>query len=184
MSSHLPTFKPVTPTQVLETLAANRESEEPDAILAVLKAHDGKQLTVRLLDKLPGGSERWHISKSAGMTHLTEWRYTRTGGREGMSFLMAYSTTSVVIDAAWVEEHATCYFSARRERNAKRDRVLTGPDRDTIADVMSTRINAVLTARMRLEHALQELGEWTGYDKLLSPDQYVWEALAGAKKDR
>lgn len=177
------TMKTVSPDDVLKTLAAQRESDEPDTILDILKQHDGKRLTVRLLDKLPGGPDRWRITHSASMTYIQEHKYGRTGGREGYCFFMAYATTSVVIDVKYIEEKNTCYFSARRERNAKRDAILNDKVNKTqIAMSISVRINAVLHARMMLADALRGLGEYTAHGEMLSPDQYVWEALAGAEK--
>ena len=115
---------------VRATLESRIESDEPDEVLAILKKDDGKQLTKRILEKLPSvgfgaslvsaSGQRWRLSQHAGMIHLETWDYARSGGSTGIHLLMAYAEKSVTIDAAWVEEHNPAYFKGRRERNAAR----------------------------------------------------------------
>jgi hypothetical protein len=157
---------------------SQRESDEPDEVLAVLKANDGKQLTKRILDKLPGGAPRWRLSRNAGMTHLETWDYVRSGGKTGMHFLMAYAEESVVIDAAWVEEHNPAYFKGRRERNASRDEVLqnNGLGQLTVQRMVNT-LNAYEDAKAKLDAAKETMDNMSGFDA----DRYDWEKLAGAE---
>jgi hypothetical protein len=166
---------------VLAFLKAQRESDEPDAILEILKQHDGKPLTKRLLPKLPGGEERWRIIQHATMTHLETRDYGRTGGNTGIHLLMAYQTTSVVIDAAWVEEHNPAYFKGRRERNEKRDRAMSD---SALLQSMAHRLNSYATAKARLDEVKVKLDELTSYEAPFSPDSYEWERMCGAREDR
>src|ERR1700674_1424383 len=112
---------------VRDFVLSQRESDEPDAILAILATQDGKQLTKRILAKLPGGEERWRLSQFATMTHLETRDYSRSGGNAGIHLLIAYEIKNVTINAAWVEEHNPAYFAGRRARNEARDMVVGNP---------------------------------------------------------
>jgi hypothetical protein len=180
-----------TAKSVRDFLLSQRESDEPDAILAILKAHDGKQLTKRLLAKLPGaapmieGKDRWRISQFATMTHLETRDYSRSGGNTGMHFLMAYATTNVVIDAAWVEEHNPAYFKGRRERNASRDLVCSqGTLGSAMPQLMADRLNDYEDAKAKLDEAKKNLDALTGYGHAFSADSYDWERLCGAREEK
>jgi hypothetical protein len=169
-----------TADDVRAKLVADRESDEPDAILAVLKAHDGKQLTKRLLAKLPGGEARWLIRQVAGMTKLEDRHYLHSGGGRGISLLVAYQLTSVVIDAAWVEEHNAAYFAARVERNAMRAVCVCNP---AICQRMADTLTAYAAAKAALDDARQALDGLTEYGQPFSPDQYDWQRLCGAYEE-
>ena len=170
-----------TADDVRAKLLAERESDEPDAVLAVLKAHDGKQLTKRLLSKLPGGNVRWLIRQVAGMTNLEDRDYLRSQGNRGIHLLVAYQITSVVIDAAWVEEHNAGYFAARRERNRMREAAAASPEAcQHFADTLA----AFARAKETLDAARADLDRLTGYGSPFSPDQYDWQRLCGALEER
>lgn len=157
------------------------DGETPEAILEVFKAHEGKQLTKRLLAKLPGGEQRWRISQTAGMTSLETWDYTRSQGRQGVHLLVAYATKNVAIDAAFLEDRNPAFFSARRERNAERKARLEDPE--SLA-LLAERINAVRAARKQLEAAEAALEELSGYGKAFGAEQYEIEALSGKERGR
>jgi len=169
-----------TADDVRAKLLAERESDEPDAVLAVLKAHDGKQLTKRLLAKLPGGEARWLIRQVAGMTSLEDRDYLHSSGNRGIHLLVAYQLTSVVIDAAWVEEHNAGYFAARRERNRLREAAAASPEAcQHFADTLT----AFARSKEALDAARADLDRLTGYGSPFSPDQYGWQQLCGAYEE-
>jgi hypothetical protein len=187
----------VTETHTIQTVRAfllsQRESDEPDEVLAILKAHDGKPFTKRILAKLPGGTkpisgmpiegqDRWTISQFATMTHLETRDYRQTGGNTGIHLLMAYATTSVTINAAWVEENNPGYFKGRRERNAQRDNLTNGFTRSTTLELMADRLNAYEDAKMKLDEAKKQLDALT--ETLFAADSYDWECLCGAREDK
>jgi hypothetical protein len=55
---------------VSELIQDNWESEIPDRVLTALRPLDGKPVTKRLLDKLPGGKDEWILERAYGMTHI------------------------------------------------------------------------------------------------------------------
>lgn len=170
-------------THTIQTIRAfvesQRESDEPDAVLAILKALDGKPLTKRILDKLPGGEERWRLSQFAAMTHLETRDYGRSGGHQGIHLLMAHKTTCVMIDAAWVEDQNPAYFKGRRERNDLRNKVLSSP---ALLESMAYVLNRYADAKAKLDEAKETLDALTGYGLPFSPDSYDWERLWGARR--
>jgi len=176
---------------VRDFVLAHRESDEPDAVLAILKAHDGKQLTKRLLAKLPGdtnlsgkpnsGEDRWRIRQVASMTSLEDRAYWSTQGNGGIHLLIAYQLTNVMIDAAWIEEHNPAYFKGRRERNASRDKIVNS---SSMLALMADTLNAYAAAKAKLDEARNQLEALTGYGKPFAADQYDWERLCGAREDK
>jgi hypothetical protein len=146
----------VTPEKIRTIIESHIESDLPDTTLEVLKREDGKQLTKRLLAKLPGGEEVWRIAHVATMTHLETWEYCRSQGSRGISLLIAYETKNVRIDASWIEQHNIAYFSARKERNEKRAKALES----TEALVMAAQlVNAIRVAREQLAAAEETLSD-------------------------
>jgi hypothetical protein len=172
---------PHTAKSVREFLLSQRESDEPDAVLAILKAHNYKPLTKRLLAKLPGGEERWRLSQFATMTHLETRDYARSGGNTGIHLLMAYATTNVTIDAAWIEKNNPAYFKGRRERNASRDAAASNPD---LLSCMANRLNAYAEAKSELDEAKLHLDAATSHGQPFSSDSYEWERLCGAREEK
>ena len=160
-------------------LQTQRESDEPDEVLAILKQHDGKQLTKRLLAKLPGGEERWKLSQFATVTRLETRDYARSGGNTGIYLLMAYATTNVTIDAAWIEENNPAYFKGRRERNTQRDEVVT---QSGWLRLMADALNDHEAAKAKLEEAKKHLDAFT--EKNFSADRYDWERLCGVREEK
>jgi hypothetical protein len=160
---------------------AERESDEPDTVLEILKEHDGKPLTKRLLAKLPGGADRWLIRQIANMTSLEDRAYLHSQGNRGIHLLVAYQTTSVRIDAAWVEEHNAGYFKGRRERNALRE--TSGKNLPLCLD-MAKALTAFAQAKSLLDEAKRQLEVLTEHGAAFSPDQYDWQRLCGAYEER
>lgn len=174
--------KRMTADEVREMVSAHVESSElPDGVLEVFKREQGKQLTKRILAKLPGGEAVWHIKQVASMTSLETWEYTRSQGNRGVHLLVAYETKNVSIDAAFLEERNPAYYGARRERNAERATVLANePSLVNLAE----RINAVREAREKLAVAEAALEELSGYGKAFGAEQYEIEALSGKERGR
>jgi len=156
-------------------------SELPDGVLEVFRREHGKQLTKRILAKLPGGDATWRISQIANMTSLETWDYTRSQGRQGIHLLVAYATKNVAIDAAFLELRNPAYYGARRERNAERTAVLA--NEGALKD-LADRINAVREAREKLAAAEASLAELSCHGKAFGADQYAIEALAGMREER
>jgi hypothetical protein len=104
-------------------------TEPQDGILAALKEHDGKPFTVRTVAKLQEatGDQSIRLSKSYTMTHLEWGRYGATQGREGGSLFVAHTTKNVRVDTVHIEEQNACYYSALKERNWKRRKLLEQP---------------------------------------------------------
>ncbi len=102
------------------------EPAEPQgAILAYLKGREGKTLTKRDLPALQAIDPTIRFRKIAGMTYIEWGSYDGNRSmREGGSLLIAYTEGACAINAAWVEEHNTAWFSASVARNAERKAAL------------------------------------------------------------
>lgn len=174
-------MKEITVEKVRNVLESNLESDEPDAILEILRKYEGKQLTKRILPHLPGGAERWYIRNCAGMTSLEDREYLRHNGGRGISLLVAHQTINVTIDTAKIIALNTAYFTARVERNSKRREALKSGG---LCGLMSDLLNEVAAAQAKLDKAKAELTKVTGYGEMMSPDQYEWERLAGIREER
>ncbi len=160
----------ITREDIRSLVASRVESDEPDRVLTVLRKHEGKQLTRRILPQLPGGSERWRIRTAHGMAHLETWDYTRSNGNVGFSILVAYAEKNVTIDCnAIVSKYAVCYFGAKDERNAKR---LMCANDATALENCAAAVNAVLAAREALRIAEERLELYVGHDEPFSADRY------------
>jgi hypothetical protein len=169
-------MKKITVQEVASTLESEIESSEPDAIFEVLKKHDGKQFTKRILAHLPGGADRWSIRVIAGMTQLVDRTYMQKEGGAGFSFLISYATVNVMIDCAKILKQNACYFEARVERNAKRQAAL----KDLVTlNKMAIALNAMLEARAALASAEAQLQSLTSYGEVFSPDSFTWRTMGG-----
>lgn len=152
------------------------ESDEPDQVLHALRAFDGKNITTRMIDKLPGGKERWYLRREYGMTHICTRDYGRSGGEIGYSFMVAHTEASVPFSSVDFESRNACYFSARRERNHKRMEAVN--DRDMLQEMADT-LNDLDSAQRALTMASERFDVLTGYDATFSPDRFalmkLWE---------
>jgi hypothetical protein len=157
----------ISAAQIRALVESHIESDLPDVVLEVLRAEDGKQLTKRILTKLPGGEETWRITHVATMTHLETWEYCRSQGARGIHLLIAYETKHVQINAAWIEGRNPAYFEGRRERNQKRRVALANlPALEAVAGM----VNAIREARAKLAEVEGALEEFTEYGALFSPE--------------
>jgi hypothetical protein len=154
------------------------ESNEPDAILAALRPYAGKPITKRLLDKLPGGSDRWRLRREYGMTHLATMDYIRTQGNAGMSFLMAYSESAVPLDLDFFVKRNECYFSAREERNHARMEAKNTRETLESAAAVLARVRAAIA---EMNAAVEAFDTLTACGTTLYPDRYDLETAAGLR---
>jgi hypothetical protein len=162
-----PITENVTTEEIRGIIKSRIESDLPDVVLEILKADDGKQLTKRILTKLPGGEETWRITHVATMTHLETWEYCRSQGVRGIHLLLAYETKNLRINAKWIEERNPAYFEARRERNEKRRAALANlPALEAVAGM----VNATREARVQLAEIEGALSEFTEYGALFEPE--------------
>jgi hypothetical protein len=178
-------MKPVTAKLVAALVQARMESDVADDILAVLKLHEGKSLTVRILPLLPGGpgiggAERWRITHQGGMmTKIEEREYTRSQGSRGTSLLMSYSVKSVTIDTSFVVAHNPADFAGRLERNKSRRAALNNHG---MQYALAMAMNAVRDARGALAQAEADMQRLTigpeGEDGAFSADRFMFEQLA------
>jgi hypothetical protein len=164
----------ITEETIKRVLEVSLESEEPDAILAILKEHEGKPLTKRILGKLPGGEESWRLTHAYGMTHLETWTYCRTSGKDGFHFLLAHAEKNVVLDTQFFVERNPSYFEGRIERNRERRNALGRP---MACDRLADRMNAVQAARRALQKAEEEME--TVVQAGFTADRYDWQVLVG-----
>jgi hypothetical protein len=140
---------------IQEIIESRIESNEPqDTILAYLKENDGKKLTVRDAKKLSElTGQEIHIDKRFDMTHIEWGTYQQRRVTGGSSLLVAYSEKNVVIDANWIEEKNPAYFSAKDERNEKRQEMLAQPEK--MAE-LQIKIGEYKAAKEAMEDLLDE----------------------------
>jgi len=163
---------------VSELIRENWESEEPDKILQALRPMDGKQVTTRILDKLPGGKERWRLRRQYGMTHLEENSYWRTDGNHGISLLMAHTEASFPLNVNELEQKNAAYFSGRRERNHKR---MEASHTRELLEKMADAMNKIERAKAALQAGMAEFDALTAYGEPFSQDQYELERACGIR---
>lgn len=114
--------------KVADLIRSRMEASEPqDTILAFLRTIDGKKINKRHVEKLREqiGDNEIRLSHRFGMTSLQWGGYHRTGG----NILLAHSEKNVVVDIAYVLEHNAAYYSAKDERNEKRQQALSQPEK-------------------------------------------------------
>jgi len=161
-------------------LQLERESDEPDAILDVLKANAGKKFNVHLLRKLPGGEERWRYYHIAGMTSLEDRAY-RAEGVQGISLLLSYDSSGPhTVAPDFVVEKNPAYFAGRRDRNGLRTHCAESP---RLCQEMADALAGYVQAREALAAARAKLDALSAYGKPFSPDEYTWQRLCGAYED-
>src|SRR5215475_2256925 len=98
---------PETPQEhtarTLSALIQSRwEIDLPEKVLDSLRPLNGKAITTRLLDKMPGGKEKWYLIRHYGWTSLRNNSYRIGDYENGMEIMLARSETSVPLDVAWV----------------------------------------------------------------------------------
>ena len=145
---------------VHDLVQENWESELPDRVLEALRPLDGKMITTRILDKLPGGKEVWILERAYGMTHLKTREYYNNGGMSGISLYLGYREDSFPLDIKYLEEKNPAYFSGRKRRNHTRMEVMnTKAELEQMAAVM----NRIEQAKAELQAAFDEFDKLTDY---------------------
>jgi hypothetical protein len=167
---------------VRDILQANWESDLPDKVLDALRPLDGKPVTKRLLDKLPGGKEEWILERAYGMTQLKNRAYVdhSGSGKGGVSLLLDHREDAFPLDVARMVEKNPAYFSARVERNhARMEAMNTKPLLDAMANVM----NRIEQAAAELIAAKEAFEVLTEYGKPFRPDNFDLERACGLRKE-
>jgi|ERR1041385_9078872 hypothetical protein len=174
----------VTPEKITHTahtlralIQARWESDLPDKVLEILKKENGKNITTRLVDKMPKESGPWYLIRHYGWTSLGNDAYRRGDyGKDAMEIMLARSEASVPLDAAWVEKENAAYYSARKARNHARMEALNSVDElEAVAQAM----NDCEQARAQLIAANARLKKLTQYGSKFSPDEYEIERACG-----
>jgi hypothetical protein len=152
------------------------ESDLPDRILAILKTMEGKAITTRLLDKLPGGKDTWRLNRHYGWTDLQNREYNNGDYKNGCSLMLARSEGAVPIDTAWIEKENTAYFDARKKRNHARMEALNTAE---TLDAIAIALNCAERAIAQLFHAQETIEKLTEYGSTLEPDRYNFLRACG-----
>jgi hypothetical protein len=121
------------------------------------------------------------IRHVANMTNLETEDYRRSDGNKGISLLVCYGTVNVKIDPTFLEERNAAYFSARKERNAKRHAVLDDPNPLTLREMAQT-VENIRTAQRALAQAMDAYESLAGYGEPFSPDEYEIRKLFETKE--
>lgn len=104
----------VTAEQIRQVILSLIEPSEPlESIIAVLRKHEGKQLTKRQLDEIKQVEPTAEIEKVAGMTQIRwqqgEWR---------PMLLIDWRVSGVIIDTDQIIKNNPSLFAAREARTA------------------------------------------------------------------
>lgn len=139
------------PRPIAQIIADSMEpTEAQDTILKLLKEHEDKQLGKRVIDKLNEATDnryKLRLSASGGMLHIAwgDHNYHQTG-KIGGELLIAHQLKNVTIRTADIEAKNPCYYSACKERNAVRERLLQNKkqviEAQQIIDTLTTTIKA------------------------------------------
>lgn len=94
----------------------------PRQILEALREHDGKNLTMRHINKFKETiDDSIYLRKCYGMTHIGWGNYRQTDAKEGGELLIAHAEQCVVIDVEKIEHELNArYFRAADSRNLSR----------------------------------------------------------------
>lgn len=157
------------------------ESDLPDRVLEALRPFNGKQITSRLLDKLPGGKDEWLMFRHYGWTEIVTRNYHMSQGNHGTRLILARSESAVPLDLAFVESDNPAYFSGRRERNhARMEARNDGARLDKLAAVM----NRIERLQAELAEARADFETLTGYGEIFNPDRYELERACGLRETK
>jgi len=175
-----------TRNDISELIFEGTETETPDRVLEALEGLHGKQITTRILAKLPGGKAHWRLRRQYGMTHLENEPYwsNRMEVRNapykhgGVTILLGHFETAEPLDVTAIEGLNPSYYEGRRARNHKR---MEARNDAALLERSAEAMNGVIAARQALADALEHLETLTGYDKPLSPDNWTIRRACGAK---
>lgn len=121
-------------------------SEPQNKILEFFKQNEGKRIDVRAIEKMKEfvGRDDLCLSKKYGMSHI-EWK--------GGNMLLAHREKNLTFDPDSLNYFNSSYFSAKDERNAKRNENLGQIEK--IEELAET-IKVYNTARIKLYTLLRE----------------------------
>lgn len=168
------------PTARSILLSTLEDETFPNAVLAALKLLNGKQITVRILSKLPTkpnqGETWWRLNNEGGTQwssrkELVYWcRETPTSAMTQVMNLVVWNSRfpAQVIDAELIEQENERYFAALRERNERR--------RGTLADDQQlARLDGMMSeARLAVTTVLKLTDNFSGTD-----DGYLFREACG-----
>lgn len=160
-----------TRQSVADLIQERWESDLPDRVIEALRPFNGKAITTRLLDKLPGGRDEWRLHRNYGWTELSNMPYIRSQGsaRDGVRLILARTEASVPLDLPAVEVDNVAYFAARRERNHAR---MEARNNAELLDDMAAVLNRIECAKDELEMARDRFEYLAGYGKPFHADYY------------
>ena len=163
-----------TSEEIRAEIESRIESDEPDLILAVVKKLNGKPVSIRILDKLPGGRERWWLRKEYGMTHIEENRYVSPAKERSYnySYLVGHSEGGLIWDVTDFEARNPGYYAGRNERNEARTKALNDPN---LLERFAEACNDVTRRKAMLEEAVAAFNSFLAYGLPLSPDNYYFQ---------
>lgn len=170
-----------TKTTIAALIQASWESDLPDRVLDALRPFDGKPITTRLLEKLPGGKDTWTMLRNYGWTEIETRDYHRSSGNTGMRLILARSESSVPLDLAFVEADNPAYFSGRRERNHARMEARNDGDR---LDKLAATMNRIEYLQAELAKAQAEFNALVEYGEVFNPDRYELERACGLRESK
>jgi len=120
----------MTMTSTREELQSAVEREQlrfdmASAVLALLRKHEGKKLTKRLLPAISEitGEDTWY-SNAYGLQALETRSYRSSDGNGGMRFFLGHGEGCWVISGEVFEEKNRCYLAAAAERINKNSALL------------------------------------------------------------
>jgi hypothetical protein len=165
---------------VADILQNQWENDIPDQVLNALRPMNGKNITTRILDRLPGGKDVWRLTRNYGMTHIENRDYWHSSGnsREGVNLLVDWRTDSFPLDIAALEKNNAAYFSARKERNHSR---MEARNNRELLTSMADAMNKIEAANKALEAAKNEFEALTEYGSAFYADKFELERTCGLR---
>lgn len=175
---------------VRELISKQWESDLPDRVIDALRPFHGKPITTRILAKLPAlpNGATWRLVRNYGWTALETSTYCKPEGyadKTSVNLILARSEASVPLDVEYVAGNVPmggnsygencAYFSARRERNAKR---LEAQNDQELCKKMADSLNRYAAAIEELNAAREEFDGLTEYGTPFNADRYTLEKLA------
>lgn len=164
-----------------EFIQSRWESDLPDKVIEALRPLQGKLITSRLLDRLPGGKDQWRMARNYGWTEIETVEYRQSHGNKGVRLILARSESSVPLDITIVESENPAYFAGRRERNhARMEARNTREKLEALAAVM----NRIERLKRELDTARTEFDALTEHGEVFNPDRYALERVIGLRDDK